>query len=540
MGELSLNPLVEQEPIVRWLSSPQAYDDSLEHVEHVEHLETHISHVFLAGPLVYKLKKPVKFFFLDFLTLTARESACREEVRLNRRLAAEWYQGVAAIHRDDAGQLHIDGTGRVVDWLVVMRRLPTDLTMDALCQRGELRNEHIDRLADRLVAFHQSLEPLPMTANLYIDRCHVHVHGNLQELDKPAHALPYAMVKRVHGFQLQLVLLYRTLLEERARHGHIVEGHGDLRPEHVCFTDPIAIFDCIEFSAELRAIDVADELAFLAAECDFLNVEWVGSRLLTSYQAKSRDRAPTVLLDFYKSYRACVRAKVAILRAAQLEGAEHAAAAEEALRHLMIADRAAQPYVSPLFIVVGGASGTGKSTLGAALANVFGAQLLRTDAIRLDLFGSLPHASKPDQGVYEVEARARVYQVMLERAAALVDEGISVVLDGTFAVVDQLIDAQRFAIQRELMFVAIECVCRPAVAYARISSRTAEGHDPSDAWPDLHRLQRRHWQSWPQDINQIHVDTEQPVASQTREVVERLRAQASDLTYPKCNPSLSR
>jgi len=138
------------------------------------------------------------------------------------------------------------------------------------------------------------------------------------------------------------------LFDERVRAGRIALGHGDLRPEHICFSEEIAIFDCIEFNAEFRTLDVADELAFLAAECDFLGAECVGPQLLQAYQEQSGDRLPVVLWDFYKSYRACVRAKVAALRADQLRGEPQAKAAEEAQRHLALADKYAAPLLSPL------------------------------------------------------------------------------------------------------------------------------------------------------------------------------------------------
>jgi aminoglycoside phosphotransferase family enzyme len=135
-----------------------------------------------------------------------------------------------------------------VDWVVEMRRVPTELTLDALHPRGKLRPEHIDRLAETLVLFYLSLKPLPLTTQQYRERCSSHVRGNLRELLAVKHHLPRGVVERVHGFQIQLLRLRPALFEERVRAGRIVEGHGDLRPEHICLSDPIAIFDCIEFS----------------------------------------------------------------------------------------------------------------------------------------------------------------------------------------------------------------------------------------------------------------------------------------------------
>ena len=369
----------EQGSIVCWLAAPAAY---AHHPEGVAHIQTHISHVFLAGPYVYKLKKPVRYDFLDFSTVAAREYACREELRLNRRLAPDTYLDVLPITLTEDGGFRIGGTGRAVDWLVRMRRLPTEMTLEGLWRRGELQPAHVDRLAETLVSFYRRLTPLSLTAAEYRERCLTHVRGNLRELLAARHHLQRGVVERVHSFQLQLLLLEPGILDERVTQGRIVDGHGDLRPEHICLADRVTIFDCIEFSPDFRSIDSADELAFLAAECDFLGAEWVGPQLFKSYQQQSGDRPPAVLLDFYKSYRACVRAKVAALRADQVHGEEQVKFAAEARKHLAGAELYATHWVRPLVVVVGGIAGTGKTTLARAVADAFGAEHLRTDEVR--------------------------------------------------------------------------------------------------------------------------------------------------------------
>src|SRR5262249_48381 len=286
-------------------------------------------------------------------------------------------------------------------------------------QRGELRIDHIDRLADRLVDFYRALTPVAITPAQYLERCFAHVRGNRSELMAVKHHLPLNMVERIHGFQLQLLSLRPELFEQRVHQGRIVEGHGDLRPEHISLGEPVTIFDCIEFSADFRRLDVADELAFLAAECDFLGAPWVGPRLFNVYQNRIGDQPPEVLVDFYKSYRACVRAKVAALRAEQTQGAERDALAAQATRHFEFADKYASSWVRPLVLVVGGLAGTGKTTLASALAHELGAELLRTDTIRREMFGSKAHAADVDEGVYAPAARDEIYDEMFRRAAAL-------------------------------------------------------------------------------------------------------------------------
>jgi aminoglycoside phosphotransferase family enzyme/predicted kinase len=517
-----------------WLLRPETYSHG---PARVEHIETHISHVFVAGDFVYKLKKPVRYDFLDFTTLAAREVACREELRLNRRLSPDAYLAIVPVLQAHVGDLRLVDEHEnscaepIVDWLVKMRRLPTEQSLEALAQRGELRPAHIDRLAETLAAFYASLDRLPISPNEYRARTLEHVRGNRQALLEIGELLetvegapPAAVIRRVSGFQQTLLQLSPELFDERVRTGKVVDGHGDLRPEHICLADPVAIFDCIEFSADFRQLDVADELAFLAAECDFLGVPWVGPQLFERYQERTGDKVPTVLLDFYKCYRACVRAKVAVLRAKQLERETQSKAVAEAGRHLKLADGYAAPRLAPLIIVVGGLAGTGKSTLAAALADSFGAELLRTDTIREELFGKSTPGTAVDAGMYRPEARQQVYVELFARGAAWHRQGVSVVLDGTFSTVDSVLETSAIAERPRAVFLAVECVCPPEVARGRIERRLAAGRDASEARPELHEIQRSRWESWPEALPQIQVDTRQPLAQQASCVTAALRA----------------
>jgi aminoglycoside phosphotransferase family enzyme/predicted kinase len=510
----------EFDDIVQLLSRPSAYPHRPERVEIVE---THISVVFLAGEFAYKLKRRVRYDFLDFTSAAKREAACRDEVRLDRRLTDDVYLGVVPITRRPDGGLVLGGEGPAVDWLVQMRRLPTEETLDALHRRGQLRDEHVRQLAGRLAEFYGGLSPLAIEPAEYRQRYESHIRGNLSELLAVSHHCPRNQVRRIHGFQLQLLHLQPQLFDERVCRGRIVEGHGDLRPEHICFTQPLAIFDCIEFSADFRRIDMADELAFLAAECDFLGARWVGPRLFELFQPLTGDRPPQELVAFYKSYRACVRAKVAALRADQLSGKDRDAAAAEALAHLNLADSYLQPWSRPILLAVGGLSGTGKTTLAAQLTERLGGELLRTDVIRREL---LPGARDPvafNSGNYTAELRRRVYLEMLRRAEALTADGVSVALDGTFSSAEAIVAAKQVADESNAIFLAIECHCRPEVARQRMARRQSAGSDASEARPEFHERQHMAWESWPDWMPQIQIDTESTLAAQTQAVVAELR-----------------
>lgn len=506
--------------IIDWLSQPGTY---AHHPQRVNQIETHISRIFLAGDLVYKLKKPVHYDFLDFSSVEARERACLEELRLNRRLAPKIYLDVVPVYLNPKGTFSWRGPGEIVDWLVAMRCLPTDLTLDKLHERDELTPEHIEQLGQVLTEFYRSLAPLPLSPEQYRQRCLSHVRGNRQELLAVQHHLPRRTVERVHGFQLQLLALRPELFDARIRAGRIVDGHGDLRPEHICFSQPLAIFDCIEFSSEFRTIDITDELAFLAMECDAIGAGWVGTQLLSFYRQQTGDQPEPILLDFYKAYRACVRAKIAALRADQLPNEQQAAAVAAAHAHLRLADNYAAPWQRPLVIVVGGLSGTGKSTLAAAVADSLGAELLRTDVVRRDLFGAEPHSREANTGIYNDAGRRQVYAELFNLASALRGERLSLVLDGTFSSKEALRQARELSGHSGTDFLAVECFCRPAIAQRRIAQRLATGQDASEARPEIHVLQQQTWQPWPSELPQIRVDTEQPLNQQVNQVLAALR-----------------
>jgi aminoglycoside phosphotransferase family enzyme/predicted kinase len=486
----------------------------------VELKETHISWVFLVGDLVYKCKKPVGFDFLDFSTLELRRQACEDEVRLNRRLAPDIYLGVVPV-TNERGVLQLEGNGEPVEWLVQMRRLPVERTLDQLYRTGSLQPADISRLAETLVTFYQSLPPVAVTSAGYRAGIIKHVRQNRRELLAASHHLPLAQIKRIHAEQLRRLQLQPEVFDARVAAGRIIEGHGDLRPEHICLAEPLAIFDCIEFSEEFRTLDLADELAFLASECDHLGARWVGPQLLADCERLLGDHFPAALIGFYKSYRACVRAKVAALRSDQLAGEGQASALQETQSYLALAEEYLQLPTTSQLIVVGGLSGTGKSTLARELGEQLGIDVLRTDVVRQQLF-----RAKSSGELYRTDAREQVYLAMFQQAKELLDASCSVILDGTFHSIELLQAAQRLAEQSGATFTAIECTCSPEIAQQRITQRLAAGQDASQADVAVYEQQRHQWQLWPAAIQHVAVDTSQPLEAQLAAVFQRLRLAA--------------
>ena len=310
MGELNNNNSESAiEHKVRFLSQPKNY---AEQPLTVDAIETHMSWVFLTDEFAYKLKKSVRRDFLDFSTVEARFTDCQAELHLNRRLAPEIYLGLVPLTVDPLGNLALAGEGEVVDWLVKMRRLPQDCMLDWAIQHQTVREEDIRKVSRFLARFYQHLSPFDLTPSAYRLRVSGEIRAIMLELLRPSTGLPENRVQHIAAGLLAFLDRHPQLFDSRVHAGRIIEGHGDLRPEHICLKPKPAIIDCLEFKQEFRILDPVDEFAFLALECERLGAAWIGDLLLETYCNETGDRPPTSLVAFYKSFRAYLRAKIAI------------------------------------------------------------------------------------------------------------------------------------------------------------------------------------------------------------------------------------
>lgn len=511
---------VDYEQIVAWLEKPGSYPEP---TRHVERIETHISQVFVTDRFVYKLKKPVQYSFIDFSSAELRERACRAELQLNRRLAPQTYLSVLPIVARDDGSLHFSGKGRVVDWLVQMRRLPAERMLDRAIESGHVNEVDLHRLAECLTRFYLQAPPVIIRPEVYLARLIENVRANFDALQRANPELQSALVAPVHTAQLRLLKSMPEMFAARALDGRIVDGHGDLRPEHICLLDPPAIFDCIEFSAELRQVDVADELSFLSMECDHLGSGQIGQMLLNDYLHASGDRPSAVLLAFYKSYRACVRAKVAALRARQLPVEQRPVYWVACRRYLELANHYLHSVgVRPMVVLVMGLMGSGKSTLARALADELGLAIIRTDDVRDQLSPPSALPAAYGQGRYRQEQRDQVYAEQLRQAGERLERGESVVLDGTFAGARPREAALTFARHQGADTLLVECTCPREVAIDRIRSRQLQRSDASEARPDLFDLQVAEYERSPSLDVACRVDTTEAVAAQLEQVYRAL------------------
>jgi aminoglycoside phosphotransferase family enzyme len=293
---------------VRFLSQPAAYSDV---PGPVVARETHMSWVFMAGDRVYKLKKPVRFAYLDFSTLERRAAACRAEFLLNRRLAHDVYLDVVPLTSSPTG-LAISGEGPVVDWLVVMRRLEEDGTHEAALHGGWLKTPQVDRIATRLGAFYTHAPRIQIDPEQYLVGWQKALRDNCRVLFDARLGLPQGRVERIVHVQRRFSEKCAALLRARIHARRYVDAHGDLRPEHIWLRDGVTIIDCLEFDRNLRALDPLDEIAFLHLECERLGGLWAAERIRRHLALALDDDAGSGLFLFYRSHRAMLRARLSI------------------------------------------------------------------------------------------------------------------------------------------------------------------------------------------------------------------------------------
>ncbi len=493
-----------------------------ERPEHVERIDTHISTVFLSDQYAYKLKKPVKFDFLDYSSIAHRYRACQEEIRVNSRMAPGVYVDVIPIVRTADNSLKLNGHGEPVDWVVRMRRLPSNATLAHLIHAGQVTYEHVHSIVKLLQRFYHSTSRLEISPQTYRAEILRHVSANRAELLDISHHLSESIVKRVHSAQLRFLRLTPEMIDDRVRSHQIVDGHGDLRPEHVYFVPDPVVIDGIEFNAELRHLDVLDELCFLAMECAAQGAEAIGEQILAGFCLAANAHPSIKLVKFYKCYRACVRSKVAALRASQLDGNAQEEMLESARTYLTLADRYAADFGLPLLIMVWGGSGTGKSSIAEEVAQQLGCELLQTDKLRLELFGSQQSPSAYDAERYSPTNREQVYNEMFDRAEKLLTNGMSIVMDGTFLSAQHRQRAFDLAAGPTAQWASIYCHCPSDVAIKRIRARAESGSSISDFRPEFFARQRQSMEITSTPVITCSVDTTNGIPHIVQQVFDSL------------------
>lgn len=457
----------------------------------IEVHETHTGLVVLAGDRAYKAKKPVVTDFLDFSTRERRERACLREIELNRRLAADSYLGLAHL---------VAPAGGPGEPVIEMRRYPDAERLATMVAKGIPVEGHLDAIAKQLSRLHaDSPHNEEISAAGRRPAVVARWEQNLAELGHRAAVLDAAgSIALISRLFRQYIGGRAELFEQRVKQHRIVDGHGDLQAGDIfCTADGPVVLDCLEFDDQLRYVDGIDDAAFLAMDLQFRGAGELADRFLTDYRLAADDAAPPTLAYFYCAYRAIVRAKVDCIRMEQGD----AAARSRALRHLELAIKNLRAATVRL-ILVGGAPGTGKTTVSRELAVAVTAQVISSDDVRAELHGAGRLGGPAGQygaGRYSREQVERVYREMLTRAGLLLAQGYSVILDATWRDAEVRQHARALAHDHSCPIVELECSAPLPVAQDRIRHRrggtsevTAEiaaavAKEPF-SWPEAHRL----------------------------------------------------
>jgi aminoglycoside phosphotransferase family enzyme/predicted kinase len=452
----------------------------------VELAETHISWVFLLDHDVFKVKKPMNLGFLDFTSQGSREAACRAEVALNARLAQGVYRGVVPLREDSEGRASLSASagGPIVDWAVHMRRLPDERRADVLLAKGELGRRDIDAIAARLARFHSGVERSARIASFGSPQAIArNVEENFAQTRGVIETYVPAEGREILEWQSAFVRDHAALFERRAATGHVRDGHGDLRLEHIYLekVDDPTIIDCIEFNERFRFADVCADIAFLSMDLEASSRVDLAEHLLSRYARETNDFDLFALVDFYESYRAFVRAKVATIVAASGEVGEMARrrAAEDARRHFLLAlaeDR--RSLLLPAVVAVAGVIASGKSTVAEHIADEMSAPVVEADRTRKSMLGVAPTQAVHEtawSGAYDPGFTDEVYAEVIRRAEVVLASGRPVVLDASFRSRASRERARKLAADRGVPFRLIECRANADACRARLAERERRG-----------------------------------------------------------------
>jgi aminoglycoside phosphotransferase family enzyme/predicted kinase len=518
--------------LVSALQNPQIYPEKPGKVDLVQ---THISAIFLAGERVYKVKKPVNFGFLDFTTLEKRKFFCQQEVDLNRRLAGDFYLGVVEICSHE-GRISIgDGPGEVIEYAVKMKRLPPNCQMDQVLAKGELTLEVVKKIAAKIAHFHAQAATNPEISSFgEIQTVRANVEENFAQTEKyVGKVLTPGLYRETIDANRLLLDRQLPLFQGRILRGKIRDCHGDLHLQHICLGPEIIIFDCIEFNQRFRYSDVAADIAFLLMDMDFHGHPLLSATLASHYLRITEDWPLFLLLDFYKSYRAYVRAKVASFRLddPNIPLPEKGSALEEARRYYSLSHSYARRMNRPILVITGGLMGTGKSTIARSLARALGWEWLRVDVLRKELAQVSPLEHRFEafkQGLYSPDFSGQTYEILFHRARTLLGQGKTVLLDGSFKRQSDRKNALGLARDAHADFLLIECRCADEEIKRRLAQRSQEKSEPSDGRWEIFAHQKKDYdrvEGFEDDLH-LPLDTERPLNECLGSILEHLLLRA--------------
>jgi uncharacterized protein len=448
----------------------------------VRRIDTHAAVVFLAGDVVYKVKRAVKYPFLDYATLDKRKAACSAELEVNRAFAPQLYRRIVPITREASGELALDGTGEPVEWAVEMRRFDENKTLDRLAERNRLSDTLTRKLAVAVAAMHQRAKPIE--PNSWIIAVAGFVTENSAAFKQHPELFPDHLIELLEQKSLASFARLRPLLTARGARNLVRRGHGDLHLGNVAIIDgePVA-FDALEFDPIMAAGDVLYDLAFLLMDLVERDLPGAANSVLNGYFAAARrieDCDGIAALPFFMSLRAAIRAKVTAARLPLAKTEDHSKIAQSAKKYFKLALDLLTP-VKPTVVCTGGLSGTGKSVLARSLAPLLaplpGALVFRSDVERKALYGAAENDRLPPDA-YRSEVTEKIYRILTDKAARVARAGHSAIADAVFAKPNERAAIETAAATAGATFHGLFLVADLPTRLSRVGSR---GPDASDA-----------------------------------------------------------
>ena len=476
--------------LVQALQNSALYDHP---VDSFEVIETHISWVILTGSFAYKIKKPNNFGFLDFSTLAKREHFCHEELRLNRRLAPELYLAVLPICGSEKAP-RFDGDGEAIEYAIKMVQFPQDQLLDKMLQRGELTQQHIDEIAAITAAFHQRTESAAAGTQFGSpEQVMAPVQQNFEQIRDFLEAeSDLAQLSQIEGWAQDMANILNPVFTQRKESGMIKACHGDLHLGNITlFQGKVTLFDCIEFNDSFRWIDVMSEAAFFMMDLEDRGLQNLANRFLNAYLEQTGDYGGLRVLNFYKSYRAVVRAKVALfnLYNENLTEEQRQQIFSQYRSYIQLAERYME-IPKRYILLMHGFSGSGKTTVSTALVDNLGAIRLRSDVERKRLFDAA--ASKPsglNDGIYSHSASEQTFAHLVKISEQVLNSGYAAIVDATFLQQAYRDLFHQLAENLGVPLRIVSCELDDTELRARIQQRQAAGTDPSDATIEVYEAQ---------------------------------------------------
>ncbi|HEY5625302.1 MAG TPA: AAA family ATPase [Dehalococcoidia bacterium] len=533
-------PAPDLPPAIQALLSAGSYPHPTGRIQLVQ---THISYVFLTRDFVYKIKKPVDFGFLNYSTLSRRRYYCQRELQLNRRLCSDTYIGVVPVRKtrdgyrvDAAGER--GAKGRIVEYAVLMRRLPEERMMHRLLERNGVTRPMLRAVAEKLVPFHEAGAATSARIAAYGDwAIRYNVRENVRQWT------PY-MGRTISEEQDRILRNYfeafyarrADVMQRRVEELRIRECHSDLRSDAVCFVDPkagadgICIFDCVEFNRRITHVDVARDVSFLMMDLEYRGRPDLAAAFTDHYIEKADDADLPDVLPYYACYNACVRGKVEgfLLDAPTVPEAQKRAAAKRARRYFDLACRYAESLPPAMLVITCGLAGTGKSNIARKLGRRLDAAVLASDVVRKEMVGMAPQERVLDEyraGLYSADMTAQTYEALLDAAREELTAGRSVILDASFTRREHRRAASRLSRETGAQYACIEVSADESAIRERLAGRLKRGRDASDARWDIYVRQKRRFQR-PSEVSPerlINVDTTKARAQGMAPILDALR-----------------